>query len=196
MESKWETNYLCPICKKHQFSDSFEICPICFWENDGYQFDNPNYYGGAINLCFNDYKRRWEKLSNIMPVLMKKYKVSKTNLSHWEYDQLFVPRENIKEFVSFLTVQRIGIDLSFYNVCEKYGYDKMTFVGIPFLQDDSIEGGNLEALNIIFSKNPIYTCQKHNLKQLLEILGQSTNVQKIWEELTPYICIEPNPKEF
>ena len=196
MKNKWKPNCVCPICEKHQFADSYEICPVCFWENDDYQYDNPDFTGGANSLSLNDYKKRWNKLNEIMPTLIKKYNVGKTELSHWEYDQLYVPRENVQEFVNALSDQNIGIELSFYNVCQKYNYDDMTFIGYPALLSHSIIDGNKEALEIIFSKNPIETCKKYKLKQVLEVLEKSTNIEKCWEESTPYICIEPNPKVF
>lgn len=193
MEDNAIPNNLCPICEKHQFSDYFEICPVCFWENDDVQNAEPDFNGGANNLSLNDYKKRWNKLTNIMPKLMDKYKVSKTNISHWEYDELNVPRENIKEFVNSLTEQKIGIGLSFYNVCQKYGYDYRAFVGFPFVKARTTAGRNRKSLNIVFSKNPIKTCKKYRLKQILEILEKSTDVKNTWQELTPYICVEPNP---
>ena len=193
MKNKWKPDCICPICEKHQFEDSYDICPVCFWENDGYQYDEPDFYGGANNLSLNGYKKRWNKLTNIMPKLMNKYKASKTDLSHWEYDELYVPRENIKAFVNSLTEQNIGIRLSFYNICQKYSYDNMSFIGYPFAKNNTIAGGNSEALDIIFSKNPIETCKEYKLQQLSEILDSSSNIEKCWEELTPYISIEPNP---
>ena len=195
MKNKWKPNCICPICEKHQFEDSYEICPVCFWENDNVQYNEPDFGGGANNLSLNDYKTRWNKLNNIMPILMNQYNVLKTNLSHWEYDQLYIPRENIKAVINSLTEQNIGVTLSFYNACEKYGYDDMTFIGYPLLKDKTIAGSNNEALDIVFSKNPIETCKEYKLKQVLEILEKNTNIEKCWEDLTPYICIEPNPKE-
>lgn len=55
--------HLCPICGKHQFSrhDSFEICPICGWENDGVQFNHPDFPGGANPLSQNDYRKQWQE---------------------------------------------------------------------------------------------------------------------------------------
>ena len=63
------------------------------------------------------------------------------------------------------------------------------------MKDNSIKDSNNESLDIIFSKNPIKTCKDYKLKQVLEVLEKTTNIEKCWEELTPYICIEPNPKE-
>ena len=43
--------YACPCCG-HKTLDNkppgtFDICPICFWEDDDAQFDDPDYVGGA-----------------------------------------------------------------------------------------------------------------------------------------------------
>jgi hypothetical protein len=39
----------CPCCGYKTLNDNsiYEICPICFWEDDMVQFDNPDYEGGA-----------------------------------------------------------------------------------------------------------------------------------------------------
>lgn len=43
--------YTCPCCGYKTLEidtpGSFEICPICYWEDDNVQFDDPNYEGGA-----------------------------------------------------------------------------------------------------------------------------------------------------
>ncbi|MDE6208223.1 MAG: hypothetical protein K2M73_00940 [Lachnospiraceae bacterium] len=46
----------CPVCGKHEFPEenSFDICPICGWENDGVQADDHNYAGGANHLSVNE----------------------------------------------------------------------------------------------------------------------------------------------
>lgn len=46
----------CPVCGKHYFEEenSFDICPICGWENDGVQADDHNYAGGANHLSVNE----------------------------------------------------------------------------------------------------------------------------------------------
>lgn len=45
--------YTCPCCGYKTFSDlpgSYEICLVCFWENDPVQILNPWYSGGANRL--------------------------------------------------------------------------------------------------------------------------------------------------
>ena len=46
----------CPICGKYEFEeyDDFDICPVCNWENDGLQYDDHNYAGGANDLSVNE----------------------------------------------------------------------------------------------------------------------------------------------
>ena len=53
----------CPVCHRYYFNsiNSYEICPICKWEDDPIQRKNPNYSGGANTLSLNDYKKAYEK---------------------------------------------------------------------------------------------------------------------------------------
>ena len=39
----------CPCCGYHTLAEErrWEICPICFWEDDPLQYDEPSYAGGA-----------------------------------------------------------------------------------------------------------------------------------------------------
>ena len=41
----------CPCCGYRTLSDeepgSYEVCKVCFWEDDIVQFDDPDYEGGA-----------------------------------------------------------------------------------------------------------------------------------------------------
>lgn len=43
--------YTCPCCGYKILEEkppgTFEICSICFWEDDGVQYDDPDYEGGA-----------------------------------------------------------------------------------------------------------------------------------------------------
>ena len=43
--------YACPCCRYLTLSEAppgtFEICPVCSWEDDNVQYDDPSYEGGA-----------------------------------------------------------------------------------------------------------------------------------------------------
>ena len=46
-----EIKYTCPCCGYKTLEDkppgTYGLCSICFWEDDGVQFDDPDYEGGA-----------------------------------------------------------------------------------------------------------------------------------------------------
>lgn len=52
----------CPICGKYEFEkvDDYEICEVCGWENEQYQFNHPDEGGGANEMSLNEYKAAWE----------------------------------------------------------------------------------------------------------------------------------------
>ncbi|WMT43561.1 CPCC family cysteine-rich protein [Paenibacillus sp. D2_2] len=45
------TRFACPCCGYKTLDEeppgTYEICKICFWEDDGVEFDDPDYAGGA-----------------------------------------------------------------------------------------------------------------------------------------------------
>ncbi|MFC6222181.1 CPCC family cysteine-rich protein [Hymenobacter artigasi] len=47
-------NYPCPCCGFYTLAvppdGSFDICPVCFWEDDYVQLNDPTYTGGANKL--------------------------------------------------------------------------------------------------------------------------------------------------
>ena len=51
----------CPVCNNHIFFEDncFEICPICGWEDDGVQRDNPDLKEGANGMSLNEYRENW-----------------------------------------------------------------------------------------------------------------------------------------
>ena len=49
--------YPCPCCGYLTIGEeppgTFEICPVCFWEDDNVQFEDPIYAGGANSVSLN-----------------------------------------------------------------------------------------------------------------------------------------------
>lgn len=56
----------CPACGKYEFpeKDSYDICPVCGWEDDGLQDDDHNYAGGANSLSVNEARLEFFLLRN------------------------------------------------------------------------------------------------------------------------------------
>ena len=61
--------YKCVCCGNYTINDkppgTFEICPICFWEDDNVQFDDPDYAGGANNVSLNIAKENYRIIGAI-----------------------------------------------------------------------------------------------------------------------------------
>lgn len=47
---------VCPVCGKYLFAEvgDYDICPVCNWENDPIQSDNPDFSGGANVMSLNE----------------------------------------------------------------------------------------------------------------------------------------------
>ena len=55
--------FRCPCCGYYTLSSpgAYEICPVCFWEDDPVQEDDPDISGGANELCLNECRENFEK---------------------------------------------------------------------------------------------------------------------------------------
>lgn len=55
--------YKCPCCGFNTMPlptpGSLEICPVCFWQDDRAQYDDPNYAGGANRGCLREARRSY-----------------------------------------------------------------------------------------------------------------------------------------
>ena len=54
----------CPCCLSLVYmqpsTGDYSICPICMWEDDPVQMDDPNYIGGANRLSLNQARREYQ----------------------------------------------------------------------------------------------------------------------------------------
>ena len=55
--------YTCPVCGKYEFeyAGNFDICPVCGWEDDLVQLDEPDEEGGANNMSLNQARRAYAR---------------------------------------------------------------------------------------------------------------------------------------
>jgi Cysteine-rich CPCC len=60
------TRYACPCCGYLTLPESppgtYEICEVCFWEDDVVQFDDPSYEGGANEVSLNQARANYREL--------------------------------------------------------------------------------------------------------------------------------------
>ena len=57
--------YACPCCGNYTYSQpiggTYDICPVCFWEDDGFQLNHPDYGGGANTPSLNQARVNYKK---------------------------------------------------------------------------------------------------------------------------------------
>lgn len=57
--------YACPCCGYRTLESeppgSYEICPVCWWEDDGVQFRDPTLTGGANSLSLNEARANYRR---------------------------------------------------------------------------------------------------------------------------------------
>ena len=56
-------NWKCPVCESDNTGDTpeFDVCPVCEWEDDHLQRDNPDYSGGANDESLNEARAAWDQ---------------------------------------------------------------------------------------------------------------------------------------
>lgn len=68
--------YKCPCCGLYTFNepigDTYDICAVCFWEDDGWQLENPDEAGGANKVSLNEARKNYKEFGACQSD-MKKY---------------------------------------------------------------------------------------------------------------------------
>ena len=49
----------CPVCKKYNFIEPFEECPVCLWNNDIVQEKHPDWGGCGNVMSLNEAKKAY-----------------------------------------------------------------------------------------------------------------------------------------
>lgn len=62
---KKKLKYKCPCCGYYTFEEkpgaTWDICPVCFWEDDFFQFDDPDEDGWANGVSLNEARENFKK---------------------------------------------------------------------------------------------------------------------------------------
>jgi len=57
--------YACVCCGAYTMREkppgTYEICPVCGWEDDPIQFRDPDFAGGANEMSLNEARTVWNK---------------------------------------------------------------------------------------------------------------------------------------
>lgn len=55
--------YRCPCCGYYTFDErpngKYDICPVCFWEDDPFQMESPDYREGANGISLNQARENY-----------------------------------------------------------------------------------------------------------------------------------------
>ena len=57
--------FKCPCCGYFTLEDEpghYDICPVCFWEDDPIQADDPTYWGGANAMSLNEARENYIRI--------------------------------------------------------------------------------------------------------------------------------------
>ncbi|MCR5300854.1 MAG: hydrolase [Lachnospiraceae bacterium] len=60
-----DERFRCPCCGYYtlQSPGAYEICPVCFWEDDPVQEDDPDLCGGANEPSLNECRENYRKFN-------------------------------------------------------------------------------------------------------------------------------------
>lgn len=65
MDTNQYNKYKCPCCGYYTFDrqpdNTYEICDVCRWEDDGLQLDDPDMAGGANIVSLNEARINFKK---------------------------------------------------------------------------------------------------------------------------------------
>lgn len=72
---KRRLKYKCPCCGYYTFDSKpigeYDICPVCYWEDDPFQAEDPNLEGWANKVSLNQAKENYKKFGAIEKRLTK-----------------------------------------------------------------------------------------------------------------------------
>lgn len=75
--------YTCPCCGYKTLEEcppgTFEICPICHWEDDNVQFEDPFYEGGANRVSLYEAQRNFMKYGASEEIFIDSVRKQTTN---------------------------------------------------------------------------------------------------------------------
>jgi Cysteine-rich CPCC len=75
--------FVCPCCGYKTFSEEvngqYEICEVCFWEDDPIQLKNPDYVGGANRVSLRQAQKNFVEFGASEKEMVKNVRAPKIN---------------------------------------------------------------------------------------------------------------------
>ncbi|WP_333696749.1 CPCC family cysteine-rich protein [Flavobacterium sp.] len=75
--------FACPCCGYKTFTQqpngTYDICQVCFWEDDPIQLKDPDYEGGANKVSLRQGQRNFEKYGACEKEMIKNVRPPKTD---------------------------------------------------------------------------------------------------------------------
>lgn len=71
--------YKCPCCGYYTFEEreSYDICPVCFWEDDPVQLNNPTFEGGANEVSLLQAQKNFKEFGACQPGVVSRVRSPK-----------------------------------------------------------------------------------------------------------------------
>ena len=100
--------YQCPCCGYYTLDygpGRFDICQVCYWEDDLVQSDDPNYWGGANVISLNDARENYKNFGASEKCFLDSVRPPT------EEEKIVPPIEPISSGIKNLSVQEQTLDL-------------------------------------------------------------------------------------
>jgi hypothetical protein len=100
--------YKCPCCGYYTLDygpGHFDICPVCYWEDDNIQADDPTYWGGANVISLNEARENYKKFGASEECFLDSVRPPT------EEEKIIPPIEPINDEVKELSIQEQKLDL-------------------------------------------------------------------------------------
>lgn len=69
MEINRFNKHKCPCCEfytlENEANNTFQLCPVCYWEDDGVQLREPDCGGGANRVSLNQARKNFKEYGAI-----------------------------------------------------------------------------------------------------------------------------------
>lgn len=85
--------YKCPCCEYFTLGEegSYDVCPVCFWEDDKAQYRDPDLTDGANKISLSEARRNYQNLGasaeEFLPFVREPYEEEKTEHSDCDTDE-------------------------------------------------------------------------------------------------------------